>query len=78
MQNRCTGRDAVWVEDSGGPRNHVLDGGTNQDAVWVVDSGWPSEAYIAWGAHWRRIANTIEPSMCGGDAVFLSNYFYLI
>jgi len=27
------------------------------------------------GAHWRNLTNTIEPSMCGGDAVFLSNYF---
>jgi len=26
-------------------------------------------------AHWRNLANTIEPSMCGGDAAFLSNYF---
>jgi len=21
------------------------------------------------GAHWRHLANTIEPSVCGGDAV---------
>ena len=27
-----------------------------------------------WDAHWRHLANTSEPSMCGGDAV-LSNYF---
>jgi len=27
------------------------------------------------GAHWRHMANKIEPSMCGGDAAFLSNYF---
>jgi len=27
------------------------------------------------GEHWRHIANTIEPSICGGDAAFLSNYF---
>jgi len=27
------------------------------------------------GAHWRNLANTIEPSMCGGDAAVLSNYF---
>jgi len=25
-KNGCTDRDALWVEDSGGPRNHVLDG----------------------------------------------------
>ena len=23
-------------------------------------------SYI-WGAHWRHLANTTEPSMCGGD-----------
>jgi len=22
---------------------------------------------IRWGAHWRHLANTIEPSMCGGN-----------
>jgi len=27
------------------------------------------------GAHWRHLANTIEPFMCGGNATFLSNYF---
>jgi len=21
-----------------------------------------------WGAHWRNLANTTEPSVCGGDA----------
>ena len=26
------------------------------------------------GAHWRHLANTTEPFMCGGD-VTLSNYF---
>jgi len=25
-------------------------------------------------AHWRNLANTIEPSVCGGDATLLSNY----
>ena len=27
------------------------------------------------GAHWCHLASTIEPSVCGGDAAFLSNYF---
>jgi len=48
---------------------------TDRDAVWVVDSGGSKEAYIRWGLHWRHLGNTIEPSMCGGDAAFLSNYF---
>jgi len=30
---------------------------------------------ITWGSHWRNLAHTIEPSMFGGDAAFLSNYF---
>jgi len=41
-----------------------------------VDSGGLKEAqfqlYSAGGAmwaHWRHLANTIEPSVCGGDAV---------
>jgi len=25
-------------------------------------------------AHWRHLANTIEPFICYGDAAFLSNY----
>jgi len=28
------------------------------------------------GSHWRNLANTTEPSICGGDAAFLSNCFY--
>ena len=28
-----------------------------------------------WGAHWRNLANKIEPSLCGGDAALMSNYF---
>jgi len=30
----------------------------------------PVRCECRWGAHWRRLANTIEPSMCGGDAAF--------
>jgi len=25
-------------------------------------------AFCIWGAHWRHLANTTEPSMCGGDS----------
>jgi len=35
-------------------------------------SGGPKEA---WGALWRNLANTIKPSICGGDVAFLSHYF---
>jgi len=51
-------------------------GSTDRDAVWDVDSGESKEAFIRWdvGLHWRHLANTIKPSICGGDAAFLSNY----
>ena len=35
----------------------------------------PGKDILDESAHWRHLANAIEPSMCGGDAVFLSNYF---
>ena len=41
----------------------------------MLDSGGSSEARIRWGAHWPNLANAIEPSVCGGDAAFLSDYF---
>jgi len=25
-------------------------------------------AFYMWAAHWRHLANTTEPSVCGGDA----------
>jgi len=28
----------------------------------------PFLAFYVWGAHWRHLKNTTEPSMCGGDA----------
>jgi len=46
-----------------------------RDVVWDVDLFGPKEACITWVAHWRNLANMTEPSMCGGDAAFLSNYF---
>ena len=37
-------------------------------------------AFYIWGAHWRHLANTTEPSMCGGDAtlcqITLTTYCY--
>jgi len=35
----------------------------------------PRKQVLDEGAHWRHLANTIEPSMCGSDAAFLPNYF---
>ena len=37
--------------------------------------GWTQETCVTRDAHWRYLANTIEPFMCGGVAAFLSNYF---
>ena len=53
----------------------VQNGWTDRDAVWVVDSNRLKKACVTWGAHWRHLANTTEPSVCGSDAAFLSNYF---
>ena len=33
-----------------------------------MDSSGPKEACIRRGAHWRRLANAAEPSVCGVDA----------
>jgi len=37
-------------------------------------------AVYIWGAHWRHLANTTEPSICGGDAalcqITLTNCYY--
>jgi len=30
----------------------------------------PERCECQWGEYWRHMANTIEPSMCGGDAAF--------
>jgi len=37
--------------------------------------GWIQGTMYSIGSHWRNLANTTEPSMCGGDAALLSNYF---
>jgi len=34
---------------------------------------WAQGTIIRW-AHWRHLANTIEPFMCSSDVAFLSNY----
>jgi len=34
----------------------------------------PRKRVLHGGARWRNLTNTIEPSMCGGDAAFLSDY----
>jgi len=35
----------------------------------------PRKHALGGGAHLRHLTNTIEPSVCGGNAAFLSNYF---
>ena len=39
-----------------------------------MDSGNPKKACIKWGSHWLNLANTIEPSVCGGDAALTTCY----
>ena len=33
-----------------------------------ADADWAT--CTRWGAHWRNLTNTTEPSVCGGDAAF--------
>jgi len=40
---------------------------TSRDSIWDLDSVGPKEACVRWGAHWRYLSNTAEPSMCGGS-----------
>jgi len=42
---------------------------TDGDAACVVDSGGSKETLLDGGAHWS-LANTTEPSVCGGDTAF--------
>ena len=35
----------------------------------------PRKQALDGGSHWRNLANTTEPSMCGGDAAFTLYYF---
>ena len=69
----------LWTQVN--PGNHVLDemcknGWTDRNAVWTI---WtrlgPRKHALGGGAYWRNLMNTIEQSMRGGDAAFLSNYF---
>ena len=41
----------------------LQNGWTDRDAVWNVDSVGRKEPCIRWGAHWRYLANTTEPSV---------------
>jgi len=54
--------------------------------VCVVDSGGPKEVQVksyssggtnmpTWEGTLAHLANTVEPSVCGGDAVLMLNYF---
>ena len=41
---------------------------------WLWTRVGPTNHALDGGAHWSHLANTTEPSMCGGYAAFLSNY----
>ena len=49
-------------------RELVKNGWTDRNAVRNVDLDGPKETCVRWGAHWRHLANTTEPSMCCGGA----------
>ena len=54
-------------------RELCKNGGTDRYTVWVVDWSGPKEAhvqsYLPGGrAHWCNLVNTIELSVCDGDA----------
>jgi len=57
-------RCAVWVVDSGGPKEAKF------NRIRQVAAICPHGR-----AHWRHLMNTTEVSVCGSDVVFLSNYF---
>jgi len=40
-----------------------------------MDSSVLKESCVRLGTHWRNLANTIEPFVCGGDAALQSNHF---
>jgi len=39
--------------------------------TWCVKLGMSNEACIRWGTHWYHLVNTIEPSICAGDVVYV-------
>ena len=57
-------------------------GWTDWDAVLDLDSVGSRKHVLGGGAHWRHMANTTEPSMCGGDVaccqITLMTCYYLI
>jgi len=81
--NRTHGeRRAHYVSIGTFCRELCKNGWTDRFAVWILESGGSKEAqvqsYSPGGgnvithhlkAHWRHLANTTEPSVCGRDAV---------
>jgi len=43
--------------------------------IWARVGPRQHAGLLGGSADWRHPANTIEPSVCGGDAAFLSNDF---
>jgi len=59
-------RDAFWVLGSDGLQESCARWGS-RGAEGRCHGNHFLALYI-WGAHWRHLANTTEPSMCGSDA----------
>ena len=43
----------------------MLEATSNEQQQYGADADW---GVLDGGAHWRHLANTTEPSVCGGDA----------
>jgi len=57
------GKRQCWQEKGRLCSELCKNGWTDQDTVWVVDLCGLKEASVTCGAHWRHLANTIEPSV---------------
>jgi len=58
VKGQFLGERTCWACPTTLCRELCKNGLTNRDAVWEV------------GIHWHKLANSFEPSMCGGDAAF--------
>jgi len=47
-----------------------------QNTVKNAETGWFTEPCIRWDAHWRNLANTIEPSVYGCDTALCQINYY--
>ena len=77
-----TGSLITILTNFGGDIRHFVPGSPADQILPGMRPRHPRRRWRLWrkhvldgGAHWRHLVNTIEPSMCGSDPTFLSNYF---